>query len=204
VTVIYSVYLLTLLILALRSPHALLALGFVALGVVAWIPIEYLAHRYILHGVFPKGEGWLSRALHYLFDSSHSDHHVRPWDGMYINGHVDTLFAAAVFFPLGFLAPYYTVPLFVATVFTCYALEEWVHHAVHFWNFKAPYFQYIRRRHLFHHSRHGKGLAYGITSGIWDVVSGTRVHAQQREMLSPWSRPEQGGAALSSPPSEEP
>ena len=63
VTVIYAVYLGILLILALRSPHALVALGFVALGVLAWTPIEHLVHRYILHGVFPKGKGPISRSF---------------------------------------------------------------------------------------------------------------------------------------------
>ena len=195
VTVIYSVYLSILLIMALRSPHAVLALGFVAMGIAAWIPIEHIVHRYILHGVFPKGESWFSRWLHHMFDASHADHHARPWDGMYINGHLDTLIPAAVLCPLSFLAPYYTVPLFVATMFACFVVEEWVHHAIHFWNLKAGYFQYIRRRHLFHHSRHGVGLAYGITSGIWDVVSGTRLPRDERQKLSPWSRPEQAGAA---------
>ena len=192
VTVVYSIYLVVLLVLAFRSHHALVALGFVALGFLAWTPIEHLVHRYVLHGVFPKGRNPVARALHYLFDSSHSDHHARPWDGMYINGHVDTLFLAVVVCPLSFLAPHYTVPYFVAAVFVCFVIEEWTHHAIHFWNFKSPYFQYIRRRHLFHHSRHGVGLAYGITSGIWDSVAGTRVPPGQREALSPWTRP--GGA----------
>jgi Fatty acid hydroxylase len=192
VTVIYTTYLVILLTLSLRFHHTLAALGCVTLGLAAWIPIEHLVHRYVLHGVFPRGRGPVSRTLHYLFDSSHSDHHARPWDGMYINGHVDTLFAAVVVFPLSFLAPYYTLPLFVATLFACFVVEEWTHHAIHFWNLKSPYFQYIRRRHLFHHSRHGVGLAYGITSGIWDVVAHTRVPRGQRETLSPWSRPEPG------------
>jgi sterol desaturase/sphingolipid hydroxylase (fatty acid hydroxylase superfamily) len=112
--------------------------------------------------------------------------------------HLDTLFAAIVVFPLSFLAPYYTLPLFVGTVFICFVIEEWTHHAIHFWNLKSPYFQYIRRRHLFHHSRHGVGLAYGITSGVWDVVARTRVPKGQREALS-WTRPEPGDKAAPPP-----
>ena len=193
VTVVYPVYMGVLLVLAVRSPHALVALGFVALGVLAWIPVEYLVHRYVLHGVFPKGRGPISRTLHILFDASHADHHARPWDGMYINGHLDTLFVAVFVFPLSFLAPFYTAPLAVATLFFCFVLEEWTHHAMHFWNLKPSYFQYIRRRHLFHHSRHGVGLAYGITTGIWDVLAGTRVPPEQRQTLSPWSRLEGDG-----------
>jgi len=190
VTVVYSLYFAVLLIVAFRSDHALVALGFVALGVLAWTPTEHLVHRYLLHGVFPKGQNPISRILHYLFDSSHSDHHARPWDGMHINGHVNTLALAAAFWPLSFIAPPFTAPYFVATLFVCFVIEEWTHHAIHFWNFKSPYFQYIRRRHLFHHSRHGVGLAYGITSGIWDTVARTRVPPGQREALSPWARPE--------------
>lgn len=186
VTVVYSVQLLVLLGLAFRWHHALVALGFAALGLLAWIPIEYLVHRYVLHGAFPRRGGPLARGLHYLFDATHADHHARPWDGMYINGHMDTLFAAAVLVPLSFLAPYYTLPELVATLLVCYAAEEWVHHATHFWNFRSSYFQYLRRRHLYHHSRHGAGMAYGITSGIWDAVARTRIPERDRKRLLPW------------------
>jgi sterol desaturase/sphingolipid hydroxylase (fatty acid hydroxylase superfamily) len=184
VTVIYSVYFSVLSALSFRSGHRSAALIVIGSGAILWTPIEYVYHRYVLHGVFPKRGGLLARALHYFFDASHADHHVRPWDGMYINGHLDSLFAAAVFFPLSFLAPVHTVPLFLATVFVFYAFEEWTHHAMHFWNFRWSYFQYLRRRHLYHHSRHGAGRTYGMTSGVWDVVFGTRIGAAERQMLS--------------------
>jgi hypothetical protein len=186
VTIIYSVGLFVALANAVRTGHALVASGFVALGVLTWIPVEWLSHRYVLHGVFPKRGGPIAHALHYLFDATHADHHARPWDGMYINGHVDTLWAALVLVPPTFLAPAHTAPVWIATVLVCYATEEWVHHAMHFWNFKSRYFRYIRGRHLYHHSRHGVGLAYGVTSGLWDVVSGTRIPAPARRQLTPW------------------
>ena len=201
-TVIYSVQSLVLLGLAFRSHHALVALGSVVLALLAWIPIEYLVHRHVLHGVFPKRGGSLARGLHYLFDSTHSDHHARPWDGMYINGHMDSLFAAAVLVPLSFVAPFYTLPQFVATLLVCYATEEWVHHATHFGNFRWSYFQYLRRRHLYHHSRHGTGLAYGVTSGIWDAVSRTRIPAHDRRRLLPWQAAPPTAAASASAPKD--
>lgn len=182
VTIIYSIQLLVVLGLAIRSHHALTAFGLVFVGVVVWIPIEYWAHRYILHGVFPK-RGLFGTFLHHLFDASHSDHHARPWDGNYINGHLDTLWLALVVMPLSFLAPAHTAPVFVATVLACYAAEEWVHHSTHFWNFRWSYHQYLRRRHLYHHSRHGAGLGYGLTNGIWDVVAGTRISEGMRHRL---------------------
>jgi sterol desaturase/sphingolipid hydroxylase (fatty acid hydroxylase superfamily) len=72
----------------------------------------------------------------------------------------------------------------VATLFACYLAEEWLHHAMHFKNFKNPYFRYVRSHHLYHHSRHGAGLAYGITSGIWDVILGTRDRQPERQVSS--------------------
>ena len=183
VTIVYSVQFLVLLAAAVRAHRALAALVFVVLGILAWIPIEYWAHRYILHGVFPR-RGWLlAPALHYLFDASHADHHARPWDGNYVNGHLDTLWFALVAVPAGLLLPVHTAPVFVATVLLCYATEEWVHHATHFWNFRWSYFQYLRRRHLYHHSRHGVGMGYGVTSGLWDIVAGTRIPAGARRLL---------------------
>ena len=203
VTIIYSVYFSILAALSFRSGHVAAALVAIASGIVAWTPLEYLVHRYILHGVFPKKNGVIPRALHHLFDASHADHHARPWDGMYINGHLDTVFPAVVFFPLSFLAPYYTAPLLVATVFQCFVVEEWTHHAIHFWSFKSRYFQYVRRRHLFHHSRHGVGRGYGMTSGIWDVVLSTRIGAAERQMLSLRSRAELDPAAVAPAPADE-
>jgi sterol desaturase/sphingolipid hydroxylase (fatty acid hydroxylase superfamily) len=183
VTIVYAVQLSTLMVLAVRSPHSLRALAFLALGAAAWGPLEYLAHRFVLHGVFPRGRGWLRLVLHHLLDASHADHHARPWDGNHINGHLDTLPVAVVAAALGLLAPPYTASAFLAALFACYTAEEWAHHAMHFWSFDSPYFQYIRRRHLWHHSRHGVGRALGITSGVWDVVFGTRVPRQVRTRL---------------------
>jgi sterol desaturase/sphingolipid hydroxylase (fatty acid hydroxylase superfamily) len=185
VTVIYSTYLLGLATLAWRSSHLVRALAFFVAGLALWTLMEYLAHRFVLHGTFPPGKAWSRRLLHELFDSAHADHHAQPWDGFHINGHLDTLLVAAGLVPLSFLAPPYTASIAVAALFAGYAAEEWVHHALHFRNFGWRYFQYVRRRHLYHHSRHGVGTAYGVTSDFWDRVFGTRIPAPQRDRLLP-------------------
>lgn len=197
VTVIYAVQLAVIMGFALRGPHARTALGCAALAVILWVPAEYWYHRYLLHGIFPNRGGIIRRTLHYLFDASHADHHARPWDGMYINGHVDSLLFAVIAMPLTFLAPYYTAPVLLTGLLACYTAEEWIHHATHFWNFKWRYFQYIRRRHMFHHTRFGVGLAYGISNGIWDVVAGTRIPAEHRRKLSPRPHAERPSGAVS-------
>jgi sterol desaturase/sphingolipid hydroxylase (fatty acid hydroxylase superfamily) len=185
VTIIYSAHLLALLTLAALSSQLLRALTFVALGLVVWTLLEYLVHRFILHVAFPPSGGWHLRLLHRLFDASHADHHAQPWDGYHINGHLDTLFVAVWLVPLSFLAPPFTASAAVAAVFVGYAAEEWAHHAMHFDNFRWRYFQYVRRRHLYHHSRLGVGTAYGITSDVWDKVFGTRIPVPQRARLVP-------------------
>lgn len=190
VTVVYSVLLLALATLAWRSSHLARFLAFSAVGVAVWTLMEYLVHRYVLHVAFPAGKSWSSRVLHRLFDASHADHHAQPWDGYHINGHLDTLFVAVWLVPLSFLAPPYTASVAVAALFAGYTAEEWAHHAMHFRNFRWRYFQYVRRRHLYHHSRLGVGTVYGITSDFWDKVFGTRIPAPQRDrLLPPATRP---------------
>ena len=184
VTVIYLACLVTLMWFAIRSVSAVRVLAYSAAGIVLWTLVEYASHRWLMHRPFPKGEGLGTRVLHYLFDALHVDHHARPWDGYFINGHLDTLIVSSVLVPLSLLAPPYTASVVAVVFFTCYFAEEWVHHGLHFWNLDLGYFQYLRRRHLYHHSRHGVGKAYGITSGIWDAAFGTRIPAAERLRLS--------------------
>ena len=61
VTVVYTLGFFLVLTLAYRSSHLGRALGFAALAVASWTLVEYLVHRYVLHGVFPKGPGLVRR-----------------------------------------------------------------------------------------------------------------------------------------------
>lgn len=183
VTILYTAYAVVILSLALRRrPWA--GLAFLALGVGLWTWLEYIVHRYVLHGRFPDGEGWLRHTMHRFFDTMHGDHHLRPWDGMYINGFLDSLPFAVLFIAVSFLAPLPTAPVMVAGLLECYVIEEWVHYSVHFHRFKSRYFDYIRRHHLYHHAPRGTELAFGLTSGLWDAIVGTtRIPAEDRQLL---------------------
>jgi 4-hydroxysphinganine ceramide fatty acyl 2-hydroxylase len=185
VSAVYPAYLLALVARAYRESLLGRALAFCLVGLALWTLTEYLVHRFVLHVAFPGRKGRLSRVLHRLFDASHVDHHAKPWDGYHINGHLDTLFVAVWLAPLSLLAPRYSASMVVAGLFVGYTAEEWMHHALHFHNPHWRPFQYVRRRHLYHHSRHGVGTAYGVTSGFWDGVFGTRIPAPQRERLLP-------------------
>src|SRR5262249_6585087 len=95
VTMAYTAYALVVVHRGLRADAAT-TMRFVVAGIAGWTLVEYLVHRYVLHGRFPDGPGWLSRRLHVLFDASHGDHHERPWDGLHVNGGFSTVPFAVV------------------------------------------------------------------------------------------------------------
>jgi dihydroceramide fatty acyl 2-hydroxylase len=181
VTILYTAYALVVIPLGLRAAPKT-ASAFVALSIACWTWVEYMVHRHVLHGRFPDGPG-LKHKLHRLFDTMHGDHHQRPWDGMYINGFLETVPFAVLFVFLSWRAPLPTAPVFVAALLECYVVEEWVHYSVHFHRFRSRYFDYIRRHHLYHHSPRGREIAFGLTNGIWDRALGTRIPAADRRLL---------------------
>jgi len=180
VTVLFTTYSVTVLSLSFAL-HPVYALAYLAMGVMTWTVLEYLVHRYILHGRFPDGPGFLRHRVHTFFDTMHADHHQRPWDGLYINGYLDSIPFAALFVIVSFVVtPFYKAPVLVAGLLQSYVLEEWIHYSVHFCRFKSRYFQYIRLHHWYHHSPRGSALGFGLTSGLWDRITGTRIPARRR------------------------
>jgi len=179
-TILLTTYSLTVLAFGFAT-HPAATAAYLAMGVGFWTLLEYLVHRFVLHGRFPDGPGALRHRMHTFFDTMHGDHHLRPWDGMYINGYLDALPFGVLFAIVSFLiGPHYKAPVFVAGLLQSYVLEEWVHYSVHFCFFKGRYFRYIRYHHWYHHSRRGGEQAFGLTSGIWDLVSGTQMPTELR------------------------
>jgi sterol desaturase/sphingolipid hydroxylase (fatty acid hydroxylase superfamily) len=191
-TLFYSSYFLVLLMLVLRSSQPWVGLLFMVAGIPVWTFIEYLFYRFVLHGRFPAGKGFIRRFMHERLDPLHWEHHARPFDGLHINGSVsDLLPLFVVAAPLSFIAPVYTLPALLAGVVQCYVVEEWVHHSVHFYNFRSPYFRYIKRHHFYHHSPRGSEKGYGLTNGFWDIVFDTRYPIETRQSL--YGSPRQSG-----------
>jgi sterol desaturase/sphingolipid hydroxylase (fatty acid hydroxylase superfamily) len=183
-TLFYSVYVMVVLFFALRSVHPRVAEAFFAAGIPVWTLVEYLFHRYVLHGRFAPGKGLIRRFLHERLDPLHWEHHKHPFDGHHINGEIKDLLP--LFFigaPVSFITPVYTLPVLLAGVVESYVLEEWIHHSVHFYNFRNPYFRYIKRFHYYHHSPKGMEQGYGLTNGFWDIVFKTRYPASVRRAL---------------------
>jgi len=187
VTVMYTLYAATMLVVGFRSGRPLTAFAFFLGGVPVWTLFEYLSHRYVLHRHFKRSRHkykFYKTLANKYFDPLHWEHHERPFDGKHINGEwKDMLPVFAISILLSFLLPAYTAPMLVAGVVQSYVLEEWVHHCVHYYNFRNPYFKYIRKHHIYHHTSSGMERGFGFTSGIWDIVFKTRFPEHVRHRL---------------------
>ena len=179
VTAFYTLFSALMLLLAFRTKHLYVALAFYFAGLPVWTLVEYLTHRYILHRHFQRSKKRYK--VHKTFankylDPLHWGHHKRPFDGNHINGRLRDLMPLFVVSAAGgyFLFPLYTALMLLAGVCQCYVIEEWVHHSVHYYNFRDPYFRYIKKHHFYHHTSEGMTKGFGFTSAIWDVVFNTR------------------------------
>ena len=174
-TVFYTTYSLIVAVFGLRSAHKWIGVAFYLAGIAVWTLVEYLFHRYVLHGRFPPGKGLIRRFLHERLDPLHLEHHERPFDGWHISGELkDILPLFFVAAPFSFLFPVYTLPALLAGVLQSYVGEEWTHYFLHFGKFRNRFFRHLKRYHLYHHSPRGMEKGYGITSGVLDLVFHTQ------------------------------
>src|SRR5260370_24707006 len=74
-TVFYTLYAVLVSIISLSTTHPWTTVAFFAAGCVTWTFVEYLFHRYDLHGRLPPGKGLLLRFLHGRHDTPHWAHH---------------------------------------------------------------------------------------------------------------------------------
>jgi len=160
-----SVAALGMLGLWMRAPAVGWLVGpmLMATGLCAWTLLEYLLHRFMLHGVEPF-RGW--HLQHHL----HPDVPMRtpvvsslmlilPVAGLPILLHTDTGPAAALSFGL----------------LVGHLLQEIVHHRLHMATRPVGAWLSARwREHDFHHHRN-EHVAYGTLTGFWDGVLKTSV-----------------------------
>ena len=70
-TVFYTLYSILVLTIAFSTTHTWTAVAFFSAGCATWTLVEYLFHRYVLHGRFPPGKGVVRRFLHNRLDPLH-------------------------------------------------------------------------------------------------------------------------------------
>lgn len=188
-TALYTSYSAILLLLALRSNHAYRAVGFYLGGIPFWMLLEYFSHRFVLHRHWKvskrRHKRFLTKLANKYLDPTHFGHHARPFDGNHMSGRIrDLLPLLLLGGPLSFLLfPAFTASMVVAGAFQSYIAEEWIHHSTHYYNFRDPYFRYMKKHHLYHHTSQGMTKGFGTSSGLLDFVFQTRYPAHVRQRL---------------------
>ena len=189
VSILYTTYGLTVLAHGLESSRPGSAVLAFLLGIAVWTLVEYLVHRYVLHGRSPTDPG--SSSISSTRTSTTSTGSTTSAPGTGTTSAAPSRTRCRSSWPRGpaaFLAPVWSVPVFVAGILQAYVVEEWVHHSVHFSSSSERYFRYIKRHHLYHHSPKGMAIAYGLTNGFWDIVYDTRIPRDPQDPLRPAPR----------------
>jgi cyclopropane-fatty-acyl-phospholipid synthase len=177
-TIVYGATSATLLGVCLYRHGPIGCLAWLVAGAALWTWMEYLVHRFVLHGAPRDGFGGWRRVLHHRFDHIHRRHHREPWNGL----HASASLLESAPIALAFAVPAALVPqpagaVVLASFLLSYLAEEWVHLAVHFAPWHGRYLRYVRRRHDYHHGSRVGCFAFGLTIGAWDRVHGTHVPA---------------------------
>jgi cyclopropane-fatty-acyl-phospholipid synthase len=129
-----------------------------ATGLIAWSLVEYLMHRFILHGLEP-------------FKTWHMKHHTRPT--ALISS--PTLLSASLISVLVFAPAALATTIWMAAALTLgivagYLAYALCHHGTHHWRAERPWFKQRKRWHAMHHlgGYGGHGQCFGVTSTVWD------------------------------------
>jgi len=133
-------------------------LGTAVGGLVLWSVLEYLLHRFLLHGMEP-------------FRSWHAEHHDRPTA---LIG-TPTIFsagmiAAFVFLPALLLVDAWLAGALTLGVLSGYLAYTFTHHGLHHWRAESSWLKQRKLWHAKHHHHAARPGCYGVTSSFWDHV----------------------------------
>ncbi|AZZ94862.1 hypothetical protein EUZ85_30760 [Hahella sp. KA22] len=139
-------------------------------GLMGWTLIEYLLHRFVLHGM-P------------LFRTWHAEHHRRPRALIC----APTILSASLIFVLIFLPAWIISDRWGACaltfgIVTGYLAYSVTHHAIHHWRANGPWLRRRKHLHAMHHQSDGKSVFFGVTSVFWDLVFGSVPSRKQPDM----------------------
>ena len=148
------------LLVAEARQQALENLAFAATGLAGWTLIEYVLHRFVLHGMLP-------------FSRWHQEHHQRPAALICAPTLLSaTLIATLVFLPALELGNLWRACALTLGVLTGYLAYSVTHHAIHHWRAGNSWLKQRRRWHALHHHVEHPGY-YGVTTAFWDRVFGS-------------------------------
>ncbi len=155
---------------------AIASIGGVFAGLLLWTALEYLLHRWVLHGLDP-------------FRHWHAQHHLRPQARIGSPTLISAaLFGGLIFLPAWWLVSLHPVPrmgtapaqALTLGVIAGYLLYGMLHHVLHHGPIGPGWLRQRRRWHAWHHhaqrSRDAGApqvICFGVTSAFWDRVLGS-------------------------------
>jgi sterol desaturase/sphingolipid hydroxylase (fatty acid hydroxylase superfamily) len=135
--------------------------AFALAGLVSWTAIEYVLHRFVLHGLQP-------------FSRLHAEHHQRPTALIFTPTILSaTAIAALVFVPALLVAGLWHACALTLGVLTGYVAYTITHHAIHHWRSDNAWLKQRKRWHALHHRCIAQPGYFGVTSTVWDHVFGS-------------------------------
>lgn len=138
------------------------AAGMALAGLAVWTLVEYLIHRFLMHGMEP-------------FRRWHAEHHDRPTA---LIG-TPTVFSAALIGALVFLPSLCFTSAWMGGALTLGVLTGYLaygslHHGLHHWRMNTLWMKRRKLWHARHHHLHATDPGhYGVTTVFWDHVFGT-------------------------------
>jgi sterol desaturase/sphingolipid hydroxylase (fatty acid hydroxylase superfamily) len=155
------VVLAALLLGAAPRPQAAVYAACAVAGLAAWTFLEYVLHRFVLHGMPP-------------FSRWHADHHARPTALICAPTVLSaTLIVVLVFVPGLLLGDAWRACALTFGVLTGYLAYAVTHHATHHWRGDGAWLRRRKRWHALHHHATRNPVAFGVTSSVWDHVFGS-------------------------------
>jgi sterol desaturase/sphingolipid hydroxylase (fatty acid hydroxylase superfamily) len=149
-------------------------------GLLGWSLVEYLLHRFVLHGVQP-------------FQAWHATHHDRPMALICTPTLLSAgLIVGLVFAPALLLAGLWPACSLTVGVVTGYLAYAVVHHATHHGRTDNAWLRQRKRWHAAHHHSQPP-VAFGVSSAFWDRVFGST------PLVPAWRHRNRGAEARSPP-----
>ena len=145
-----------------KSGQYLEAGAYATIGLLGWTLMEYLIHRFVLHGLPP-------------FKSWHAEHHRRPKALIFAPTFVSaSLITLSIFIPAWLVISIWSATALTFGVLVGYLFYTLVHHTTHHWHTHNAWLKERKRWHALHHHSHKQMLQqpshFGVTNGFWDKV----------------------------------
>ncbi len=165
------------------APNMALLMLISAIAVVVYSVVEYVFHRFILHG------SWLYRhkATAALWKRVHYDHHQDTSDLSVMFGDPKTTLPPILIIAI---PPGYLIDGVAGAAFAVFcgialtSVYEFFHLYQHVpYEPESAYLRRLKKRHLAHHFHNETGN-FGITTPVWDVLLGTNYESNRERPRS--------------------